>query len=73
MSLFAELPEQLAPLPSDELRLLHALPTLEGRQALDESDWLVARRLERRGLVKISRDCGMWWAGKTRTAVLRNS
>lgn len=58
-------------LPDDELRLLAALPEWDTCQELTQDEWPVARRLERKGLVKISRSQEMLFAGKLATASLR--
>lgn len=72
-SLFDALPEFPPALPDDELRMLAALPHWPATQELDCGDWPAARRLERRGLIKIERHktdpiaiSPTWFAGKLR-------
>ena len=78
--LFDELPVFQVALPEDELALLAKLngcdwPT---NQALEWEEHAAARRLEGRGLLKISRQKDdpiasypTWYAGKTPTAAIR--
>ncbi len=74
-SLFDNLPEFPPALLDDELRLLAMLPDWDTVMDLDEEDWPAARRLERRGLIKIMRVKldpiairPTWSAGKLPTA-----
>jgi hypothetical protein len=53
--LFGDLPAFPPALPDDELRLLAALPERDEVQEIEQQDWATARRLQRRGLIKIHR------------------
>lgn len=69
--LFEGLPVYPPALPDDELRLLASLPVWSAQQELSVDEWQVARRLERKGLIKISQCEGMLAAGKLGTSSLR--
>lgn len=78
--LFDQLPEFPAALPDDELALLARLPVWDTRMELVEEEHAAARRLEKRGLIKISRWKSDpialrpdWYAGKLPTASLREA
>jgi hypothetical protein len=82
VSLFPDLPAFPVALPDDELRLLARLRGCEwpDNQEVDQSDHAAARRLEKRGLIKISRQkmdpvsiWPDWFAGLLPTAVVRES
>jgi hypothetical protein len=71
--LFDSLPQFPPALPDDELACLNrttAQPPGEW-DLLDWEEWKVAQRLERRGLLKISRCDGELWAQRTPAATLR--
>lgn len=76
--LFQSLPEFPVALPDDELRLLAALPDWPTNQEIVWDERPAARRLERRGLIRISRlkmdpvafDPD-WFAGKLETSGVR--
>jgi hypothetical protein len=53
--LFEDLPEFPSALPGDELRLLAHLPEWDTVEAIEPEDEAAARRLERRGLVRLHR------------------
>lgn len=67
--LFDHLPEFPPALPDDELRLLQELPDWPTVQEIAPGDFPPARRLESKGLIKISRvkydPCEIWphWEG----------
>jgi hypothetical protein len=78
MSLFGDLPEFPPSLPDDELRLLAALPEWTTTQEIPECDHAPARRLERRGLIRIERHRTdpiairpTWFGGKLPGATVR--
>jgi len=80
VSLFASLPEYPVALPEDELRLLAKLTGCDWptNQEVDWDDRPAARRLEKRGLIKISRQKmdpvavePDWFAGKLPVAAIR--
>lgn len=54
--LFRSLPEFPPALPNDDLRLLAVLPDWDTTQEVPEEQHAAAGRLERRGLIKISRE-----------------
>lgn len=70
-ALFQNLPAYPPALPDDELRLLASLPIWDTQQELDQRELPVARRLARKGLVKISQCQGVFAAGKLATASVR--
>jgi len=79
MTLFNNLPTYPIALPKDELRLLAKLNGCEWptNQEVDWSDRPAARRLEKRGLIKISRQKmdpvsiePDWFAGKSPAATV---
>jgi hypothetical protein len=79
MSLFGDLPEFPPSLPDDELRLLAALPEWTTTQEIADDDHARARRLERRGLIKIERHRTdpiavrpTWYGGKLPAAMMRS-
>ena len=51
-----ELPTFVVPLPQAELRLLSSLPEWPTIQEVDDTDQPAMRRLERLGLVRVSRE-----------------
>jgi hypothetical protein len=53
--LFGSLPVHPPALPADELQLLESLPGWDTVAEIDQADEAVARRLERRGLIRIER------------------
>lgn len=70
--LFDTLPQFPPALPDEDLAFLRGLSPGPGEwDLLDWNEWAVARRLERRGLVKISGCEGDLWAQKTAAATLR--
>jgi hypothetical protein len=76
--LFEDLPEFPPALPDDELRLLAALPEWDTVSEIAEEEHAAARRLERRGLIKIQREkidpCAMrptWFGGVLPSATIR--
>jgi hypothetical protein len=78
--LFSDLPSFPPALPDDELQFLAKLPLWDSAMRLDDEEHAIARRLEKRGLIKISRSkddpCASrstWWAGKLPTAALRDA
>lgn len=71
MTLFENLPQFPLRLDDDELKILAMLPDSPTMQELEWGEWRTAGRLERKGLIKISRSCQVWWAGKLATAKLR--
>ena len=69
--LFDQLPEFPPSLPDDELRLLAQLPDWGTVTEVDEADYPAARRLAKRGLIKIRREkddpialMPTWYAGR---------
>ena len=71
ISLFGDLPDDPAPLPSSDAGLLASLPIYPETVALDDWDEASARRLERRGVIKIHREKSdpiahrpTWYAGR---------
>lgn len=64
--LFKDLPKFPFALPDDELRLLASLPEWDAVQEIDHQDAGAARRLEKRGLIKVER-CRDDPAGTLRT------
>lgn len=79
-ALFDSLPAFPVALPEDELRLLRSLDGCDWptNTEIYEEDHPVARRLEKRGLVKISRmksdpvaSYPTWYAGRLPTAGIR--
>lgn len=69
--LFEKLPQFPHALPDDELRLLSSLPEWDVTQELSDEEHAPARRLEKRGLIKIQRHkmdtiaiAPTWFAGK---------
>lgn len=78
--LFDRLPEYPPALPDDELKLLADLPEWPTEQEVDDVDHGTARRLERKGLIKISRQLldpagsmRTWFAGKLPAALVRQT
>lgn len=70
--LFERLPQFPPALPDEDLAFLRGLSPGPGEwDLLDYDEWAVARRLERRGLVKISHCAGDLWAQSTPAAALR--
>ena len=69
--LFENLPKFPPALPDEELIFLGGLPDAGTAERLDVNEWRIARTLERRGLLKISRCDGDLWAEKLPTASLR--
>jgi hypothetical protein len=54
-SLFGDLPVFPAALPQDEMALLASLPTWDTVEEVRQENEAAARRLEKRGLIKIHR------------------
>lgn len=73
VEILIDLPKFPPALPDDELRLLASLPEWDTQQELTHEEWPIARRLERKGLIKISRTQEMLFAGKLATASLRQA
>lgn len=77
MSLFENLPTFPVALPDEELFILGRLPEWPTTQEVYVDDHAIVGRLERRGLVKVSRlsdglgSLPTWWAGKLPAASLR--
>lgn len=71
--LFDTLPQFPPALPDAELRLLADLPEPGTFQFIECDEWATARKLARRGLVKISICEGELWASKMPTATLRQA
>lgn len=70
--LFDQLPQFPPALPDEDLAFLQGLsPGPSEWDLLDSNKWAAAKRLERRGLVKISMCEGDMWAQKTPAASLR--
>ncbi len=70
--LFDHLPRFPPALPDDELDLLRRIPIWPTYQLIDrDDDYQTARRLERKGLIKISRSEGLYWVGKLEQATVR--
>lgn len=76
--LFESLPEFPPALPDADLSLMASLPKWPTEREVNEDDHPAARRLERQGLIKISRqkmdpcaDRPTWFAGRTPAATLR--
>lgn len=77
-TLFESLPEFPVALPEDELRLLAILPDWDTTQEIPDEDHAAARRLEKRGLIKIQREkmdpiaiMPTWFGGKLPAASLQ--
>ena len=77
--LFAALPEFPAALPADELSLLAQMPWWPANMEVSWDEHPPARRLETRGLIKISRQKSdpvatypTWYAGKVSAAAIRS-
>lgn len=78
--LFDSLPSFPIALPDDEVRFLRSLPHWPTNQEVSGEDEPIARRLERRGLIKISRQkmdpvaiWPTWFAGKLAAANIRDA
>lgn len=76
--LFSKLPEFPVALPDDELRLLRDLPDEPCRREIEWEEQAACRRLEKRGLIKVSREKmdkiairRTWFAGKLPAASFR--
>jgi hypothetical protein len=78
-SLFGPLPSFPPSLPEDELRLLRELPDWPTVQDVDNADTAPLRRLQRRGLVRVTRyrepggTIYVVSAGKTLATALRDA
>lgn len=69
--LFGDLPDDRAPLNRGDAGLLASLPTYPETAALDDWDEASARRLEKRGLIRVEREKSdpiavrpTWYAGR---------
>jgi len=71
--LFDNLPAFLPPVSDAELYCLSGITAQPPGEwdMLDWEEWEIARKLERRGLIKISRCAGELWAQRTRESKLR--
>lgn len=79
-TLFDNLPVFPVALPDDELRLLARLPEWTTTTEVDDEEQPAARRLEKRGLIKIQRHKmdpiairPTWFAGKLPASHLRGA
>lgn len=55
-TMFGDLPNHAAPLPPEDAALLVSLPEWPTTTEVDQTDHPSCRRLERRGLLKVSRE-----------------